>query len=116
RSKKRSRTTGHRDMKTRPSGLKGRLSTVTARESQPLAQLSEKEAHDHLKRTLKGSEWAVIKGWHVFRHAFIGICASNGIDQRSIDEWVGNQPEEQRRRYRHPAPSVQKAALSSAFD
>jgi integrase len=116
RSKKRSRTTGHRDEKDRPSGLKGRLSTVREREAPPLAQLTPKETHDHLKRSLAGSAWSVVKGWHSLRHAFIGICASSGIDQRFIDEWVGHQTEEQRRRYRHLAPSVQKAALSSAFD
>ena len=115
RSKKRSRTTGHQDQKVRPSGLKGRLSTVRERETPPLSQLTPKETHDHLKRSLADSTWSVVKGWHSFRHAFIGICASSGIDQRFIDEWVGHQTEEQRRRYRHLAPSVQRAALDSAF-
>ena len=69
----------------------------------PLQSFSPKEPHDHLKRTLAKSEWSAMKGWHIFRHSFIGICTSSGIDQRFIDEWVGHQTDEQRRRYRHLA-------------
>jgi integrase len=58
----------------------------------------------------------VIRGWHVWRHGFIGVCASSGVDQRFIDEWVGHQTDEQRRRYRHLAPDAQHRAMESAFD
>ena len=57
----------------------------------------------------------MIRGWHVFRHSFISACASRGIDQRLIDEWVGHTTEEMRRRYRHLYPSVQRQALDSVF-
>ena len=60
-------------------------------------------------------EWKVVRGFHIFRHSFISACASNGVDQRLIDEWVGHQSEEQRRRYRHLYPSVQAAALKGVF-
>jgi integrase len=51
-----------------------------------------------------GTELEVIKGWHVLRHSFVSLCASRGVDQRLIDEWVGHTTEEMRRRYRvlHP--------------
>ena len=75
RSKKRSRTTGHKSDKTRPTSLKGRMATVQVRrESNPWRALSIKEAHDHFKRTLAGSKWQVVKGWHVLRHSFISAC------------------------------------------
>jgi integrase len=57
----------------------------------------------------------VVRGYHVFRHSFISLAASRGIDQRLIDEWVGHQTEEQRKRYRHLLPSVQQQAISSMF-
>ena len=31
--------------------------------------LTRKEAHDHFKRTLAGSKWSKIRGFHVFRHS-----------------------------------------------
>ncbi len=116
RSKKRSRTTGHRGEATRATTLGGRLAQVKERSDRPdLGPLTADEAHDHLKRTLSGSRWAVIKGWHIFRHAFVALCASRGVDQRLIDEWVGHTTEEMRRRYRHLYPSVQQRTLSGLF-
>jgi integrase len=115
RSKKRSRTTGHQDEKTRPSGLRGRMATERRREEQPVAPLTRKEAHDHFKRTLAGSKWQALKGWHVLRHSFISACASKGTDQRLIDEWTGHSTEEQRKRYRHLWPSTQQEAIKLVF-
>ncbi len=82
RSKKRSRTTGHRTEGQRPSTLKGRLATVRNRDIPAVGAVTKNEAHDHLKRTLAGSKWEVVKGFHVLRHSFISACASKGIDQR----------------------------------
>jgi integrase len=115
RSKKRSQTTGHQGAKTRPSSMKGRLAKVRRRGEQPVAPLSRKEAHDHFKRTLAGSKWEVLKGWHVLRHSFISACASKGTDQRLIDEWTGHSTEEQRKRYRHLWPSTQQQAIKLVF-
>ncbi len=115
RSKKRSPTTGHQGDRRRPGTVNGRRATVRDRQLPAVSDLTEDEAHDHLKRSLKGSKWAVIKGWHVWRHGFIGACASKGVDQRFIDEWVGHQSEAMRRRYRHLYPDVQADALKSVF-
>jgi integrase len=115
RSKKRSRTTGHLGEKARPSSEKGRKATVRQRDEQPPAPLTQKEAHDHFKRTLAGSKWEVLKGWHVLRHSFISACASKGTDQRLIDEWTGHSTEEQRKRYRHLWPSTQQQAILNVF-
>ena len=115
RSKKRSRTTGHQDEKVRPSSLKGRLATVRLRAEVAASGVTRDECHDHFKRTLAGTKWEVLRGLHALRHSFISACASKGVDQRLIDEWVGHQTDEQRKRYRHLFPSVQRAALEGVF-
>jgi integrase len=88
---------------------------VQLRVSPGLCPLTEHEAHWHFKQTLKGSEWSVIHGFHALRHSFISALASSGVDQRMIDEMVGHQSEEQRRRYRHLYPAAIKEALRSVF-
>jgi integrase len=115
RSKKRSRTTGHKSMKLRPSDLGGRIAGVRLRDRPKGGPLTVHEAHHHFKQTLAGSKWDVLRGWHVLRHSFITCCAAAGVDQRLIDEWVGHTTEEMRRRYRHLIPSVQKKAIRTVF-
>jgi site-specific recombinase XerD len=77
--------------------------------------LTRNETNDHFKRLVADSKWKVLRGWHVFRHSFISNCASKGVDQRMIDEWVGHQTEAMRKRYRHLIPSTQNQALRSVF-
>jgi integrase len=78
--------------------------------------LTRDEANDHFKRTLAGSKWDVLRGWHVFRHSFCSNCAAAGIDQRLIDAWVGHTTEEMRRRYRHLLPNQERQAIQTVFD
>lgn len=73
------------------------------------------EAHDHFKRTLEGSKWSIVRGWHIFRHSFCSNCAAKGIDQRLINGWVGHQTEEMTRRYRHLFPDEQRSAIVAVF-
>jgi integrase len=73
------------------------------------------EATNFLRGVLSGSDWDSVKGWHVFRHSFISNCASRGTDQRFIDQWVGHQTDEQRRRYRHLFPESQQQAIDLVF-
>jgi integrase len=73
------------------------------------------EAHDHFRRTVADSKWAVLRGYHVLRHSFISALASEGVDQRVIDEIVGHQSEEQRKRYRHLYPRVMRSAIERVF-
>jgi len=115
RSKKRSRTTGHQSGEGRATSLAGRAATVRRREQTGVLPLTKDEAHDHFKRTLAGSRWQVVPGWHCLRHSFISACASQGIDQRLIDEWTGHSTEEQRRRYRHLYPTTQQQAIQAVF-
>ena len=115
RSKKRSRTTGHQDGKSRPSSAGARLAAVRARERPGVAPLTRDEAHDHFRRTLAGSRWEVLRGFHVLRHSFVSCLAAAGVDQRIIDEFVGHQTDEQRRRYCHLVPDVKQQAISRVF-
>ena len=73
------------------------------------------QATDRLKRTLHGTKWEKMRGWHVFRHSFISNCASRGVDQRMIDAWSGHQTDEMRRRYTHLFPDAQHEALRLVF-
>jgi integrase len=76
--------------------------------------LTRDEAHDHFKRTLAGSKWKVIRGWHVLRHSFASNCAAKGVDQRLIDSWLGHTTEI-RKRYLHLIPSNERQALGGVF-
>jgi integrase len=82
--------------------------------SQP-TPITHDEAHNHFKRTLSNTKWKVIRGYHIFRHSFISLCASRGVDQRLIDEWTGHTTDEQRKRYRHLFPTTQREAILSVF-
>jgi len=77
--------------------------------------LSRDEAHDHFQRTLKGSKWERLRGWHALRHSFASNCAAAGVDQRMINEWMGHQTEEMVRRYRHLFPTKQREAICLVF-
>jgi integrase len=77
--------------------------------------VTKNEAHHLFTKTLASSKWKVVRGWHVFRHSFVSNCASHGLDQRMIDEWVGHQTEDMRKRYRHLHPHSQHVALRSVF-
>ncbi len=114
RSKKRSRTTGHQG-KRRATTQKGRMSSVRTRTQPPQSAITRDEAHDHFQRTIAGSKWAVLRGWHLLRHSFISNCAAKAVDQRLIDAWVGHTTEEMRRRYRHLIPSIENQAIRSVF-
>jgi len=61
------------------------------------------------------ADWARIRGFHTFRHSFASNLATEGIDQRLIDDWMGHQTEEMRRRYRHLLPNKQRAAIDLVF-
>lgn len=78
-------------------------------------RLSVQATQKALVRVVAKSKWSILKGWHTFRHSWISIMASKGIDQRIIDDAVGHSTESQRRRYRHLFPQVTQLALARAF-
>jgi integrase len=60
----------------------------------------------------KNSKWSVLRGYHVLRHSFASNLARHGVDQYKIDEFMGHQTDEMRRRYRHLFPEDRKSAIS----
>jgi integrase len=78
--------------------------------------VTKDEANDHFKRSLVGSRFARLRGWHVLRHSFASNLAANGVDQRFIDEFMGHQTEIQRRRYRHLFPHQQRQVICRVFE
>lgn len=77
--------------------------------------LTPDEAHDLLRRTLQGSRWEKIKGWHCLRHSFISNLARERVDQRLIDSYVGHTTDAMRRRYTHLFPDSRQAAIREVF-
>ncbi len=77
--------------------------------------ITRDEAHDHFKRTLVGSTWQVLRGYHVLRHSFASNCALKGVDQRLINAWLGHQTEAMVQRYRHLFPTQEQQAIRLVF-
>lgn len=77
--------------------------------------ITRDESHDHFRRTLRGTKWEKLRGWHVFRHSFCSNCAAARLDQRIIDAWVGHLSEEMVRRYRHLLPDQEQSAIATVF-
>ncbi|WZO96114.1 tyrosine-type recombinase/integrase [Isosphaeraceae bacterium EP7] len=68
-------------------------------------------ADDYFERALKGSRWEkVLRGFHVFRHTFASLLASEGVDQRVIDAFMGHSTEI-RVRYQHLFPKDRASAI-----
>ena len=73
------------------------------------------QARHHLKQTLAKTDWNILRGFHVFRHSFASNLAAAGVDERVIDEFMGHQTEEMRKRYRHLFPGQRRTAIDSVF-
>src|SRR4051812_13695484 len=54
-------------------------------------ELTDDEAGHYFEQILRGTKWAKLRGWHVFRHSFCSNTAAQGVDQRMINTWVGHQ-------------------------
>ncbi len=116
RSRKRSRTTGHQSGPNRPKTLNERKATVREREGRPgHSALTKDEATHYFKRALASSKWAVVRGFHVFRHSFASNMAREGVAQAVIDSCMGHQTEEMRKRYRHLFPQERERAVRSVY-
>ena len=92
-----------------------RLCTPRGKTRTEFVPLTTSEATHFFKETLAGSKWDKIRGFHTFRHSFASNLAAGNTDQRLIDEWMGHQTEEMRKRYRHLFPDQQRKAIDSVF-
>ena len=60
--------------------------------------LEDKTSRDAFDAEMRRSRWQVIRGYHVLRHSFASNLARHGVDQYKIDDFMGHQTEEMRRR------------------
>jgi integrase len=100
-----------------PGGASLFCDRIVADGSSVCAAITHDAAHDHFKKTLAGSKWSPIRGWHCLRHSFASNCAARGIDQRVINAWMGHAGigSEIERRYRHLIPNQEQFAITSVF-
>lgn len=85
---------------------------IQGRRGEPLTNDASNHHFDH---ALKDSKWNVVKGFHTFRHSFASNLAAAGVDQRIIDDFMGHQTEEMRRRYRHLFPKQRREAILASL-
>lgn len=81
--------------------------------SGPPKPLTVDQARIQFDKTLRGTKWSVVRGFHVFRHSYASNLAAKSVDQRIIDKHMGHQTEEMRKRYQHLMPEVCKRAVES---
>ena len=81
----------------------------------PNTPITVQMAAHHFVWAVEGSKWDKLGGWHTLRHTFISNCAAKGVDQRSIDAWVGHTTEAMRARYRHLFPDQQHKSMKLVF-
>ncbi|MEQ8853635.1 site-specific integrase [Gimesia sp.] len=78
--------------------------------------LSADQMQDHFTRTLEGSEWEMLRGWHVLRHSFASNCARQGLREAVIDSWMGHSPDSKiKKRYQHLFPEDNQSAMEKLF-
>lgn len=69
----------------------------------------------HVSANHKSDEKAptkVVIRFHVFRHSFASNLAAKSVDQRLIDQIMGHQTEEMRKRYQHLFPKDRQASVN----
>ena len=82
---------------------------------EPNVMMLPTTVHEAFKWIYRNSKWAVLRGYHVFRHSFTSNLARDGADQREIDDFMGHQTGEMRKRYRHLFLEKKKKCYQEAF-
>lgn len=83
---------------------------------EPHEPMKESTLHEAFEWFFRNSKWQVLRGYHIFRHSLASNMALEGIDQRVIDEILGHQTEEMRKRYRHLFPKQRQSPIQQLFD
>jgi integrase len=94
------------------SGHPGGPYTLSVRNGTPMTMQNLARAFDQF---FQDSKWAVLRGYHVFRHSFASNLCLKRVDERVIDDLMGHQTEVMRRRYRHLFPEVKEDAIERLF-
>jgi site-specific recombinase XerD len=74
--------------------------------------LEDKTAREAFDAVTNKSKWSVLRGYHILRHSFASNLARHGVDQRTIDAFMGHQTEASRQRYRHLFPEDLRVAIN----
>jgi len=82
---------------------------------EPDVRLKGKNLRNVFDRFIGQAKWKVIRGYHVFRHSFASNLALAKVDERVVDELMGHQTEEMRKRYRHFFPEQRHDAVARLF-
>lgn len=98
--------------KLRLANHPGGMHTFCTELAEPISVEHAKTCFNNAK---KKSKWQNIRGYHVFRHSFASNLAASGVDERMIDEFMGHQTEEMRKRYRHFFPDQTQSVIESVF-
>ena len=71
----------------------------------PANSLTPSQADHHFDKTLKGSKWSVIRGFHVLRHSFgSNLIRSGTVSSDIVAKWMGHTTMEMRELYQHLFP------------
>ena len=81
----------------------------------PNVPVSDWLSRNAFRAVMRGSKWAVLRGYHVFRHSFASNLAAAGVDEHVISALMGHLTAEMRDRYRHLFPAQRRAAVTSVF-
>lgn len=79
----------------------------------PNVELTPHQATHYFDEIIKGSKWAVLKGWHPLRHSFASNLASAGVHQAIINAWMGHMTVEMQARYQHLKKADKSSAMAS---
>lgn len=90
----------------------GGVNTIVTSNQLPIGP---RMATKYFNAALAGSKWAVIPGFHVFRHSLASIMATRGIDQRIINDILGHSTEDMVKRYRHLCPRKKEETVHQLF-
>ena len=99
RSRKRSRTTGHKNTKHRPTTIAGRMADVTNRERRGFEALTPNEASDHSASGPDG-EGGRQRMAYADYSLYLGMRLT-GCRSEATSEWCGHMTTEISRRYAH---------------
>jgi integrase len=89
-------------------------------DAESLEPLTLDRANRCFWQPMRGTGWCLDNardrfkvGFHTYRHSFASNLAGAGVDQRVIDELMGQTTESMRRRYRHLFPQTRRVAVTS---
>ncbi|CAN5307802.1 hypothetical protein BH10PLA2_BH10PLA2_27640 [soil metagenome] len=79
------------------------------------APLTVQMTQHYFQWAVAGGKWAVVRGFHVFRHSIISNLAARGVSDNVIQALAGHLNRDTTRRYLHLRPQTLEAAVGLLF-